>query len=70
MEMADRESCRHENAAPSHRADPGQPDFDLEDRVAIRHHRRRFSSTWGNFDCRFIQPVYRISPNPHKSSLL
>jgi hypothetical protein len=39
MEFAERKCCRYENTAPNHRADPGEPDFDLQDRLAIRHRR-------------------------------
>ncbi len=42
MKFAERERPRHENAAPNHRGDPGQPDFDLQDRAAVGHRRRRF----------------------------
>jgi hypothetical protein len=36
MKLAERETRRHLNAPPHHRADPGQPDFDLQDRRRIR----------------------------------
>jgi hypothetical protein len=32
MQFAERERGRHQNAPPHHGADPGQPDFDLQDR--------------------------------------
>ena len=36
MKLAERKTRRHQNAPPHHRADPGQPEFDLEDRVCVR----------------------------------
>jgi hypothetical protein len=36
MKLAERKTQRHQNAPPHHRADPGQPEFDLEDRVGVR----------------------------------
>jgi hypothetical protein len=40
MEFAERETRRHQNAPPHHRADPGQPAFDLQNRGGIRRKRR------------------------------
>src|SRR5208282_5046033 len=36
MKLAERKTRRHQNAPPNHRADPDQPEFDLEDRVGVR----------------------------------
>src|SRR5271165_6653575 len=36
MKLAERKTRRYQNAPPHHRADPGQPEFDLEDRVGVR----------------------------------
>src|SRR6185437_15247426 len=36
MQFAERKTGWHQNAPPHHGADPGQPDFDLEDRGGVR----------------------------------
>lgn len=41
MEFAERECRRHKNTPPDHRADPDQPDFDLQERLGVRGERRR-----------------------------
>src|SRR5271165_3467312 len=35
MKLAERKTRRRQNAPPHHRADPDQPEFDLEDRVGV-----------------------------------
>src|ERR1700726_761700 len=36
MKFAERAIRWHQNAPPYHGADPGQPEFDLQDRVGVR----------------------------------
>jgi hypothetical protein len=40
MKLAERKTRRHQNAPPHHWADPGQPDFDLQDCGGIRRGRQ------------------------------
>jgi len=58
VKFAERETRRHQNAPPHHGADPGQSDFDPQDRRRIR---RGVSSGVGGFGRRFIWPDYRAS---------
>jgi hypothetical protein len=61
MELAERKTRRHQNAPPHHRADPGQPEFDLQDCGGVT---KDFSSEPGDFGRRLIRPDYRLSAGP------
>src|SRR5271166_6745600 len=62
MKLAERGCRGHQNAAPHHGADPGQPDFDLQDRVGAR---RRVVFRNEGFRPSFHQP--RLSHLTHPS---
>ena len=61
MKLAERKTRRHQNAPPHHRADPGQPEFDLEDRVGVRREVLCRNEKVGR--C-FMPPDYCLSASP------
>ena len=60
MKFAERESRRHQDASPHHRADTGQPEFNLQDRGGI--HRGRQGGLFRN--CRLRPSLHptRLAP--------
>ena len=67
MEFSKTERCRHQDAAPDHRADARQPNLDLQDLANVCCRGGFGHRCLGGFERRFIGPDYRVIPKPHRS---
>src|SRR5208282_5019669 len=70
MKLAERKTRRHHNAPPHHRADPDQPEFDLEDRVGVHREVRNERLRPSFHAARLLPPSLSVARHPRDPDAL